>query len=76
MSSSISLTEIKRPENNQRMTIFLHALLFVLGFSFVFIVGWGGATTLLGSLFSTYKPIIAKIGGIVVILFGLSTSAR
>lgn len=65
--------ETQKPQNNRRMVIFLHALLFVLGFSLVFIVGWGGATTLLGSLFSTYKPIIAKIGGIVVILFGLST---
>jgi cytochrome c-type biogenesis protein len=74
MVPSISLAEkqILR-SNNRRMAIFLHALLFVLGFSLVFIVGWGGATTLLGSLFSTYKPIIAKAGGIVVILFGLST---
>src|SRR5690242_20594900 len=58
---------------NARLKIFLHALLFVAGFSFVFIVGWGGSVTLLGQLFSTYKRTIAQIGGIVVIIFGLAT---
>ena len=55
------------------MLIFGHALLFVLGFSFVFVVGWGGAATLLGQVFGTYKNTLAQIGGVVVILFGLST---
>lgn len=33
---------------NTRLVTFYHAVLFVLGFSLIFIVGWGGATTLLG----------------------------
>ncbi len=56
-----------------RLNIFLHALLFVAGFSIVFIVGWGGATTLLGSLFGEYKQWIGRIGGLVLIVFGLAT---
>ena len=40
---------------NGRYTTFFHAALFVLGFSLVFIVGWGGAATVLGRLFSDYK---------------------
>lgn len=56
-----------------RLRIFFHALLFVAGFSLVFIVGWGGSVTLLGQLFGTYKHVIAQIGGIVVIIFGLAT---
>ena len=28
--------------DNERLKIFLHALLFVIGFSVVFIIGWGG----------------------------------
>jgi cytochrome c-type biogenesis protein len=56
-----------------RLTTLLHAALFVLGFSIVFIVGWGGAATLLGSLFGSFKSQLAWIGGIVVIVFGLST---
>jgi len=58
---------------NERLKIFLHALLFVAGFSLVFIVGWGGSVTLVGQFFGAYKRVIAQIGGIVVILFGLAT---
>lgn len=50
-----------------------HALLFVAGFSLVFIVGWGGAATLAGRLFSQYKTSLGRIGGLLVILFGLHT---
>lgn len=58
---------------SNRLRIFLHALVFVLGFSFVFVVGWGGSVTALGQLFGAYKRVIAQIGGLVVILFGLAT---
>lgn len=58
---------------DRRWQVFLHALLFVLGFSLVFVVGWGGAATLAGQLFGTYKNLLSKIGGVVVILFGLAT---
>jgi cytochrome c biogenesis protein CcdA len=54
---------------SERLKIFLHALLFVLGFSLVFIVGWGGSASLLGKLFGDYKNAIARIGGIVVTIF-------
>jgi cytochrome c-type biogenesis protein len=55
-----------------RFSVFLHSLLFVLGFSFIFVVGWGGAATLLGEIFTLYKPLLAKAGGVVIILFGLA----
>lgn len=58
---------------NDQLKIFLHALLFVAGFSLVFIVGWGGSVTVLGQLFGLYKRVIAQIGGVVVIMFGLAT---
>jgi len=57
----------------ERIKIFLHALLFVAGFSLVFIVGWGGSVTALGQLFVEYKYALGRIGGVVVILFGLAT---
>ncbi len=56
-----------------RFTIFLHALAFVLGFTIIFVIGWGGAATLLGGLFREYKEWIARIGGVVLIFFGLAT---
>ena len=61
------------PSQTDRLKIFLHALLFVLGFSLVFVVGWGGSVTALGQLFGAYKRVIAQIGGVIVIMFGLAT---
>jgi cytochrome c-type biogenesis protein len=54
-----------------RLRVFLHAVLFVIGFSLVFIFGWGGTATLAGNMFMVYKPILSKLGGLVIILFGL-----
>lgn len=56
-----------------RMNILLHAILFVLGFTLVFVIGWGGAATILGGLFAQYKNVIGRIGGAILILFGLAT---
>jgi cytochrome c-type biogenesis protein len=61
------------PSQNERLKIFLHALLFVFGFSLVFVIGWGGSVTALGQLFGAYKRVIAQIGGVIVIMFGLAT---
>lgn len=58
---------------HERLRIFLHALLFVTGFSLVFVIGWGGSVTVLGQFFGAYKQTLAQIGGIVVIIFGLAT---
>lgn len=59
------------PILSQRYTTLFHAALFVLGFSLIFVIGWGGAATLLGQLFGELKTIIARIGGVVIITFGL-----
>lgn len=56
-----------------RIQVFTHALLFVAGFTLVFIVLFGLPATLLGAALSQYSGIIAKVGGVLVILFGLHT---
>jgi len=56
----------------RRWEVFSHALAFVLGFSLIFTIGWGGAVTLLGQLFGQYKFALGRIGGVVVILFGFA----
>ena len=58
---------------SERLRIFLHALLFVFGFSLIFVIGWGGSVTALGQIFGTYKRVIAQMGGVIVIAFGLAT---
>lgn len=55
-----------------RPRTFAHALAFVAGFSLLFVLGWGGAATLLGGLFAQYKLWLGRLGGVLVILFGLS----
>ena len=57
----------------QRVTLFLHGLSFVIGFSVIFIL-LGVAASAIGSIVYESKDWIAKIGGIVVILFGLHLS--
>jgi cytochrome c-type biogenesis protein len=68
-----TISPVNAPTLSRRLTTFLHAVLFVLGFSLVFILGWGGAATTVGRLFGQYKTIIAQVGGVVVIAFGLVT---
>lgn len=53
-----------------RWVTFTHGLAFVLGFSLVFIV-LGAAASLIGGLLYDVRVLLAKIGGIVVVLFGL-----
>jgi cytochrome c-type biogenesis protein len=55
-----------------RLPTLLLALLFVSGFSIIFVIGWGGAATLIGSLFGQYKTILGRVGGAIVIAFGLA----
>lgn len=56
-------------ESNRFIT-FTHGLAFVLGFSVVFIA-LGVATASLGRLLFDLREIFAKVGGVVVIIFGL-----
>jgi cytochrome c-type biogenesis protein len=56
-----------------RFQVFLHAVLFVLGMSTVIVLLFGGATTILGGLLFDARDWITRIGGLVVIVFGLHT---
>ena len=55
-----------------RWTTFSHGLAFVLGFSVVFVI-LGAAASALGVFLYDARQWLARIGGIVVILFGLHT---
>lgn len=56
-------------ESNRFIT-FTHGLAFVLGFSFVFIT-LGVASATLGRVLFDLRFLLAKVGGIIVIIFGL-----
>ncbi|MFH1046590.1 MAG: cytochrome c biogenesis CcdA family protein [Candidatus Omnitrophota bacterium] len=55
----------------KRKLILTEAVLFILGFSFVF-VALGASAGFLASFFTAYKKIIRIIGAIILILFGLN----
>ena len=55
---------------SSRWQTFFHALAFVLGFSLVFTL-LGASVAFVGYALNAWMPTIAKIGGIVLILFGL-----
>jgi len=65
------LTGMTLPEMTGRRRIALtHALLFVAGFSLIFIL-LGASATALGGALKYYQTWIARAGGVLVILFGL-----
>ena len=53
-----------------RRTTVVHALLFVAGFSFIFVALGAGATAF-GQLMLAYRTWIARIGGVLIVLMGL-----
>lgn len=53
-----------------RRSALVHALLFVLGFTLIF-VALGASATVLGRLLVMYRVWITRAGGLLVILFGL-----
>jgi cytochrome c-type biogenesis protein len=58
--------------SDRKRLAFWHALAFVIGFSLVFIAMGAGATVL-GATLTWHKQTIARIGGALIIVFGLYT---
>ncbi|MFK7902673.1 MAG: cytochrome c biogenesis CcdA family protein [Nitratireductor sp.] len=55
---------------NAKKRAIVHSLLFVLGFSLVFI-GLGASASTIGLWLRTYQDILAQIAGIIIIVMGL-----
>lgn len=64
--TGMSLDDVQRA----RRIALIHALLFVLGFSLIFLA-LGASATLLGRLLITYRVWISRVGGLLVLVFGL-----
>jgi len=67
--SGRSVSSAKSGESNRWVTL-SHGIAFVIGFSLVFILLGLGASAL-GSLLFDLRPWLTKLGGIVVVIFGL-----
>lgn len=72
--AGISLEQFReegRSEGRSKSAILLTALLFTLGFATVF-VGLGAAASSVGLLLRQHMDLLAKIGGVVIIIMGLN----
>jgi cytochrome c-type biogenesis protein len=72
--SGVSVEEMRsdRAAASSRAQVFLTSLIFVLGFSLVF-VALGASATAVGKFLFARLPLLSKIAGVVLILFGLHT---
>jgi cytochrome c-type biogenesis protein len=55
---------------SDRLYLFLNSLLFVLGFSVVFII-LGSTASFIGQILKNYLSIISRVGGVILMIFGL-----
>ncbi len=67
---SLGVQQGEAASRGARWHAFTHGVAFILGFSAVFIA-LGLATSALGQLLFNYRFYLARIGGLVVVLFGL-----
>ncbi len=70
--SGASVDELKSAGREDRLLarLLFHSVLFILGFSLVFI-SLGASATWLGVALRSRLPVLLRVGGVVVILFGL-----
>lgn len=70
--SGLSIEQLSKAEERSRFRkeIVLNSLLFIFGFSTVFIA-FGASASLVGQLLITYQDFVRKLGGVLIILFGL-----
>src|SRR6202043_645101 len=68
--SGAGVEELKVQESRLLGRVMLNSVGFILGFSVVFI-SLGAISTEVGQLVARYKSVLAQVGGVVIILFGL-----
>jgi cytochrome c-type biogenesis protein len=66
--TGMSLEDLQ--EGADRRTTLIHSVLFVAGFSLIFIL-LGASASFLGQFFKQYERWIARVGGSIIILLGL-----
>jgi cytochrome c-type biogenesis protein len=69
--TGMSLDELQAPETARaRRTVLLHGVLFVLGFTAVFLA-LGASASFLGALMTYASRWVERVGGVLLVLFGL-----
>ncbi len=70
---SFSDLQAEHPSHLVRLKVLINTILFIAGFSVVFVL-LGASATAAGSYLHHYLPLIRKIGGILVFLIGMHVS--
>jgi cytochrome c-type biogenesis protein len=68
--SGTGAPELEAEQRRLLRTVMLNSVMFILGFSIVFIA-LGAVATTLGQAITRYKSLLTDIAGVVVIIFGL-----
>jgi cytochrome c-type biogenesis protein len=68
--SGAGVEELQQQNAQLRKTVLLNSIMFIMGFSLVFI-SLGAFATGVGSLLGTHRSLLLRIAGVVIILFGL-----
>lgn len=69
--SGATVDELSQQENGRLMrSVMLHSIMFILGFSIVFVMLGAGAT-MVGQVVGRYRVLLTYVAGIVIIIFGL-----
>jgi len=68
--SGASVEELQTKDRKLLNTVLLHSLMFILGFTLVFVM-LGAAATSIGQMIREYKKYLEWVAGAVVIIFGL-----
>lgn len=71
--TGISFEELTNSSDSRELkkVIIFNSLMFILGFSTVFVVILGASAQIFGSVFVTYQDTIRKIGGALIVLLGV-----
>jgi cytochrome c-type biogenesis protein len=68
--SGVGVEELKQQDSHLLGRVMRNSIMFILGFSVVFIA-LGAVSTELGQALASYKSTLARVAGVVIILFGL-----
>jgi len=70
MISGVAVEELRSAQSRLLRRVMINSIAFIVGFSVVFI-GEGAAATGVGQALGIYKHTLARLAGVVIILFGL-----
>ncbi len=68
--SGTSVEELRDSDRKLLGGVMMNSVMFILGFSIVFVL-LGAVATSLGQLTRSYYPILTRVAGVVIIIFGL-----